>query len=65
MFPRRIAVVDFIARRDLKGKGFVKLGIPVASLWHYRLLATDARAFYYSFYVTEDKRVAHLVVSTI
>lgn len=54
---------DFLARRDINGKGFLKLGIPVTSLWIYRLTTNENKTFHYSFYLTEDKRVADLNVS--
>jgi D-alanyl-D-alanine carboxypeptidase len=54
---------DFLTRRDINGKSIVKLGVPVTSLWHYRL-TTAEQTFYYSFYLTEDKRVAQLEVSS-
>ena len=55
---------EFLARRDLGGKGFLKLGVPVTSLWIYRLTTSENKTFHYSFYLTEDKRVAHLEVSS-
>lgn len=55
---------DFLARRDINGKGFLKLGIPVTSLWIYRLTTNENKTFHYSFYLTEDKRVADLNVSS-
>ena len=54
---------EFLARRDINGKGFVKNGVPVASLWLYRLTTNENKTFNYSFYLTEDKRVADLDVS--
>jgi CubicO group peptidase (beta-lactamase class C family) len=54
---------EFLARRDLNGKGFVKNGVPVTSLWFYRLTTNENKTFHYSFYLTEDKRVADLDVS--
>lgn len=54
---------DFLARREINGKGILKLGVPVTSLWHYRLTTPD-QTFYYSFYLTGDKRVADLDVSS-
>lgn len=56
---------EFLARRDLNGKGLVKLGVPVTTLWIYRLTTTENKTFHYSFYLTQDKRVAQLQVSTI
>ncbi len=53
---------DFLARRDINGRGIAKIGVPVTSIWHYRLTTSD-QAFYYSFYLTADKRVAQLEVS--
>jgi len=53
---------DFLTRRDINGKGILRFGIPVTSLWHYRLTTSD-QTFYYSFYLTADKRVADLDVS--
>ena len=55
---------EFLARRDIQGKGFLKLGIPVTSLWLYRLTTNENKTFHYSFYLTADKRVADLNVST-
>ena len=55
---------DFLARRDINGKGLVKLGTPVTTLWIYRLTTAEDKTFHYSFYLTEDKRVADLNVST-
>jgi D-alanyl-D-alanine carboxypeptidase len=54
---------DFLVRREINGKGILKLGVPVTSLWHYRLTTPD-QTFYYSFYLTADKRVADLDVSS-
>ena len=54
---------EFLARRDINGKGFLKLGIPVTSLWLYRLTTTENKTFHYSFYLTANKRVADLNVS--
>jgi CubicO group peptidase (beta-lactamase class C family) len=54
---------EFLARRDISGKGFVKHGVPVTSLWLYRLTTKENKIFHYSFYLTEDKRVAELDVS--
>jgi D-alanyl-D-alanine carboxypeptidase len=59
---KKVKSFDFLARREINGKGILKHGIPVTSLWHYRLTTPD-RIFYYSFYLTEDKRVAQLEVS--
>ena len=53
---------DFLARKDIAAKGILKNGVPVSSLWHYRLTTSD-QTFYYSFYLTADKRVAQLEVS--
>ena len=54
---------EFLARRDLTGKGFVKRGVPVTSLWIYRLTTSENKTFHYSFYLTADKQLAQLEVS--
>jgi CubicO group peptidase (beta-lactamase class C family) len=54
---------EFLARRDISGKGFVKYGVPVTTLWLYRLTTNENKIFHYSFYLTEDKRIADLDVS--
>ena len=54
---------EFLARRDISGKGFVKYGAPVTTLWLYRLTTNENKIFHYSFYMTDDKRVADLDVS--
>jgi CubicO group peptidase (beta-lactamase class C family) len=55
---------EFLSRRDLNGKGFLKLGVPVTALWIYRLTTAENKTYHTSFYLTVDKRVALFEVSS-
>jgi hypothetical protein len=55
---------EFLSRRDLNGKGFLKLGVPVTAVWIYRLTTAENKTYHTSFYLTADKRVALFELSS-
>ncbi len=54
---------EFLAFKDVKDEGVERLGTPVASIWHYKLVAADGTN-YYTFYLTSERRVAFMATST-
>lgn len=50
---------DFLMRKDVKDKKTQRLGVDVASIWFYRLV-TGEQTYYYTFYLTADKKITHL-----
>ena len=55
--------LEFLTQKNVKENGILRLGAPVASIWHYRL-GTGERVYYYTFYLTSERRVAYLESST-
>lgn len=49
--------LEYLGHKDIKDKRVARLGVPVTSIWHYRLGSSEGAA-YYTFYLTSDQRVA-------
>jgi hypothetical protein len=49
----------YITSDDLRGRGIVRFGVPIARLDHYEL-ETDHDRHYYTFAVSNDERLADI-----
>lgn len=51
--------LEYLLHKDIKDQRLERLGVPIASIWYYRLGSSEEPT-YYTFYLTSDQRVASL-----